>query len=117
MRSGVEETDMTQASNVINLAEVRAARQAAAAAASPAPPAPVWRQSQRGNPWTKDERSGLHLVLYETRCGWSGRVTPLDGEGWYLNMPPDVGSAEEARAWAEGWLAEAAHYLASTHAG
>jgi hypothetical protein len=62
--------------NVISLAAVRAARQQLARpTAEPAPQvAPLtWRQSARGNWWTRDSaRSGLHLVIYETRRGWSG---------------------------------------------
>jgi hypothetical protein len=59
---------------VIDLATVRAARQGSRPAdPPPTAPAPLhWRQSQRGNWWTRDARSGLDLVLYETRRGWSG---------------------------------------------
>jgi hypothetical protein len=115
-------------SNVISLAAVRQARQAGApkptpspppvatappparpaAAPKPEPPKPAapaqlrWRQSQRGNPWTKDPGTGLHLVLYETRRGWRGRVTQ-GGSAWFEDMP-GVCSVEEARAWAEHWL-------------
>jgi hypothetical protein len=94
--------------NVISLAEVRAARQQHRAPAEPAAPArptspPLhWRQSQRGNWWTRE--GGLHLVLYETRRGWRGRATAPSGQGWYVNMPPGVGTVAEAQAWAEGWL-------------
>jgi hypothetical protein len=95
---------------VINLAAVRAARQAP----KPAPPAPCstlpvalpplyWRESQRGNPWTKDARSGIHFVIFENRRGWTGRVSMPDGQAWFENMP-GVSSAEEARDWAEAWL-------------
>jgi hypothetical protein len=102
---------MTQPSNVISLAEVRAARatpqqprsrpaerrpadygRVAQAAPPPAPPplAPPlrWRESARGNWWTRDARSGLHLVLYETRRGWRGRTTTPSGQGWYADVPP-----------------------------
>ena len=55
----------------------------------------------------------MHLVLYETRRGWSGRATPPDGDGFYVNLPPGISSAEEAKAWAEGWLNEVARTLAA----
>lgn len=106
-------------SNVISLAAVRAARlqlahRAPAKPARPATPqaAPLtWRQSARGNWWTRDSAcSGLHLVIYETRHGWSGRATAPDGQGqgWYVNLPSGVGTLAEAQAWAEGWFAGAA---------
>jgi len=73
------------------------------ARASASPPPLHWQESQRGNWWTQDTR-GLHLVLYETRRGWSARAT-LNDQSWYVNdVPADVDSAEEARAWAEEWL-------------
>lgn len=94
-------------SNVVSLAEVRAARQQLARpAAEPAPPAASlrWRQSARGNWWAKDPRSGLHLVIYETKRGWSGRATAEDGQGWYVNLPPGVSSLAEAQAWSLDWF-------------
>jgi hypothetical protein len=110
-------------SNVISLAEVRAARQAGAPKPTPSPPpvaaappparkpappksvAPAqlrWRQSARGNWWTEDPR-GIHLVIFENRQGWAGRVTLPWGKAWFEDMP-GVCSAAEARAWAEEWL-------------
>jgi hypothetical protein len=95
---------------VVDLAAVRAARQAGSgratdqpAAASAAPPL-CWRQSQRGNWWTKDARSRLHLVLYETQRGWAGRASTPSGQGRYVDLPPAVSTLAEAKAWAEGWL-------------
>jgi hypothetical protein len=118
-------------SNVISLAEVRAARQQADAqtraapspagsrparpqarpltaapkpARAPVPPPPLhWRESQAGNLWTKDA-AGVHFVIFQNRRGWGGRATLPSGEAWFENMP-SVSSAEEARAWAEEWLA------------
>jgi hypothetical protein len=109
-------TQASKASNVINLAEVRAARQASAQplpvpvppppVRPPAPaPAPVWRQSQRGNYWARDARSGLHLVLYETRRGWAGRASTPGSDGWYVDIPPAITTLAEAQGWAEGWFA------------
>ena len=114
---------MTQPSNVISLAEVRAARAAPqqprsrpaesrpadygrVAQAAPPPPAPPlrWRESARGNWWTRDARSGLHLVLYETTQGWRGRATTPSGQGWYVDVPPGIGTLAQAQAWAQGWL-------------
>lgn len=108
-------------SNVVSLAEVRAARQQQLTRQpEPAPAEPVvaapqlhWRQSARGNWWTKDARSGLHLVIYETRRGWSGRATAPDGQGWFENLPPGVSSLAEAQAWAEGWFAEVGGEIAT----
>jgi hypothetical protein len=117
-------------SNAISLAAVRAARQGAATRPTPeparAPPArqavravapkpqplppppapPRWRESQAGNLWTKDA-CGRHVVIFQNRRGWGARVTLPSGEAWFENMP-GVEGAEEARAWAEGWLAETA---------
>jgi hypothetical protein len=93
---------------VVDLAAVRAARQAqqAAQATPPAgqePPARLrWRESQRGNWWTRE--GGLHLVLYETRRGWAGRATMPRGQGWYVDVPSGVSSLAQAQAWAQGWL-------------
>jgi hypothetical protein len=94
---------------IVSLAEVRAARAARAAQVTAQPQvAPLcWSQSARGNWWTKDARSGLHLVIYETRRGWSGRATTPDGRGWFVNLPADVAyldvaSLAAAQAWAEG---------------
>ena len=68
------------------------------------PPRPLhWRESQAGNLWTREARSGIHFVIFENRRGWSGRVTMPSGEAWFKNMPT-VSSAEEARDWAEAWL-------------
>jgi hypothetical protein len=101
-------------SNVISLAEVRAARQQLnhhdptepARPAIPQTEPLTWRQSARGNWWTRDSaRSGLHLVIYETRRGWSGRATAPDGQGWYVSLASGVGTLAEAQAWAEGWFA------------
>jgi hypothetical protein len=91
---------------VVDLAAVRAARQPNRPADQPAArPAPLrWQRSQRGNWWTKDARSGHHLVLYETRRGWSGRASTPSGQGWYVDVPPGIGSLAEAQAWAAGWL-------------
>jgi hypothetical protein len=38
------------------------------------------------------------------RRGWRGRATTLSGQGWYVDVPPGVGTLVEAQAWAEGWL-------------
>ena len=38
------------------------------------------------------------------RRGWRGRATTLSGQGWYVDVPPGVGTLAEAQAWAEGWL-------------
>ena len=91
---------------VIDLAAVRAARQGSRPADPPptAPAPPRWRESQRGNWLTRDARSGLHLVLYETRRGWSGRATPPAGEGFYVDVPQTAGTLAGAQAWAEDWL-------------
>jgi hypothetical protein len=115
-----------QATNVISLAEVRAARQAAVTvttkpATRPTATRPTtlqWQQSKRGNSWVLDERTRIHLVVYETRRGWSGRVTAPEGDSWYLDtMPPGISSVEEAKAWAEDWLDAAARFLdANPHA-
>ena len=101
---------MTQPSSIISLAVVRATRQAqqAAQATPPAgpepPPTPLhWRESQRGNWWTLDARSGIHFVIFENRRGWAGRVTMPSGEAWFENMP-GMGTLAEAQTWAEGWL-------------
>jgi hypothetical protein len=111
--------------DVISFAAVRAARQAGAPKPTPSPPpaappparpaaapkpvapAPAslrWRQSQAGNSWTCDPRSGIHFVCFQNRRGWSGRATPEGEDGTFVNMPASVHTEAEARAWAEEWL-------------
>jgi hypothetical protein len=75
------------------------------AAAAPRREALIWRQSQRGNWWTKDAGSGTHVVLYETSRGWSGRATPLGSEGFYLNSL-QADTLVAAQGAVEMWLRE-----------
>jgi hypothetical protein len=72
--------------------------------ALPPSPAPLhWRESKRGNWWAKDAGPGLHIVIYETSRGWSGRATPADGEGFYLNSL-QADTLAEAQGAVEMWL-------------
>jgi hypothetical protein len=76
----------------------------------PAAPQPsqqlTWCKSGKGLWWVDDAGSGVHLVIYKTERGWSGRATPPSGRGWYVDLPRDIGSLNAAQEWAEEWLAQ-----------
>jgi hypothetical protein len=75
-------TDRISVSSSFTLCDVAAASRSGAPVAEPAAPPLRWRQSARGNWWTRDDaRGGLHLVLYETRRGWAGRASTPSGQG------------------------------------
>lgn len=74
----------------------------------------VWSKSKKGNWWMKDKTG--HLVLFSNQRGWSARITPPEGEGWFYNLPPDVTNAMEARVWVENYLAGDEGAAAPSHA-
>jgi hypothetical protein len=84
------------------------------ARASASPPPLHWQESQRGNLWTLDARSGSVIVwsgppspwvgsycdgsqvIFENRRGWAGRVTLPWGKAWFEDMPgvPSAAAAD-----------------------
>jgi len=99
--------------NIISLADIRAQRglppyRLPEPEPPPEPPVadlgpfPEWRVSAKGNPWTLDEATQKHIVIFRDRdgmpvkSGWKIRLTPAGGPS--IRYDRIYASAEEAKA-------------------